>query len=803
MDLPGAVRTYAQVDGQFTTDKWLQSFQSGKVYVTNSPFLEFFVNGQPIGPEIHVSPGDVLDIVSGGAPGSVPSNRSPMRKGLMRFSRRMLHGACFATLAGCTAGSEARPADADPPPIREPRYVVPIDWELEGFSRVLFTTRSELGLSGGRVAPEQITLAGRSCVVASLLAFDVEDDYAFDIDEPVELTLVYAPEGSAPLIAVWDQNGGDGMGRSEEVQPEPGAELRTVTLTLDRARFAGMGVQGTDLAVGGRGGPVTLCGIEVQRSGTTVTPAAAGTLRLDIRDASGAVVAARVGLQDATGRAPLPSDEAFRLQRYTDEAPFVWVNDRTFWPSENRLAFYVDGSYEATLPSGRYDLVVTRGIEYRSHRSQIDIRPGESQTIAVTLERYADLPAAGWYGGESHIHHWRGAAEARSLLVSVAAEGLHIGNILEMGNVAGTYYKQPAWGEQGRYEADGTTLVSGQEDPRSVVRGHTIHWNIQYPTRDPDSFFHYHRVFEETRRQNGITGYAHRGELFNGRRGLALDVPFGLVDFIEVLQGGEINTEIWYSFLNLGYKILPAAGADFPYFGPTLPGVERTYVKLDGPFSADAWFEGFRNGGAYVTSGPFLEFSVNGQQMGSELTVAPGATLEVVAEASQNPDIGPLDRLEIIVNGEVVAMERANGRDRVRLTAQVTADRGMWIAARGYGESSSKPTPSGPATAPVIETVAHSAPVFILAGDEPSWNYAEVPRLVALHRAQLQQLLTDPPQPDGDLESWETRETLVEQWERQRPELQARITEADRHYQTLLDRHTALRGRGAEAGQSN
>ena len=45
-------------------------------------------------------------------------------------------------------------------------------------------------------------------------------------------------------------------------------------------------------------------------------------------------------------------------------------------------------------------------------------------------------------------------------------------------------------------------------------------------------------------------------------------MPFGLVDFIEVLQGGRIATEGWYSFLNLGFKVLPAGGADWPYFGP-------------------------------------------------------------------------------------------------------------------------------------------------------------------------------------------------------------------------------------------
>ena len=86
-----------------------------------------------------------------------------------------------------------------------------------------------------------------------------------------------------------------------------------------------------------------------------------------------------------------------------------------------------------------------------------------------------------------------------------------------------------------------------------------MHWNVERHTHfEPGAFFQYHHVFERTRRGGAITGYAHHGELFNGRRGLALDVPFGLVDFIELLQGGRIATEGWYQFLNMGYRIRPA-----------------------------------------------------------------------------------------------------------------------------------------------------------------------------------------------------------------------------------------------------
>ena len=79
---------------------------------------------------------------------------------------------------------------------------------------------------------------------------------------------------------------------------------------------------------------------------------------------------------------------------------------------------------------------------------------------------------------------------------------MHVANLLQMGNMAGTHFGQPAWGVAGRFERDGHALVSGQEDPRTVHRGHTIHHNLQRPLHaGSEGYFLYHRVFEESRRQ--------------------------------------------------------------------------------------------------------------------------------------------------------------------------------------------------------------------------------------------------------------------------------------------------------------
>jgi len=669
---------------------------------------------------------------------------------------------------------------------RDARYIEEVSWKKERIARVVAANRSELGLSGSKRKIETKTIAGRSCLVGSLLGFDVDDGYAFDIDEPIEITVTYAPElSTAPFAVAWDKNAGDGYGVSTDVKPEPGEALRSVTLRLDRARLAGQGVLKTDVAIAARNqGVLALCDVAIARSGTTRPPAAGGRLHLTVKDAkTGQPVAARVGLYDVTGRTPLPSDSAAFVHRFADEARLHWLNRRTFWASENRQAFYVSGDYQASVPAGLYDLVVTRGPEYRLVQQKVEVKPDAPADVTVALERYADLPSGGWYSADSHIHLMRDQPADTNIWTQLSAEDVHLGNLLEMGNIEGTYYKQPAWDRAGWFMRDGYAMVPGQEDPRTGMRGHTIHWNLkQHVHFEKEAFFQYDRVFERTRSQGALTGYAHLGELFNGRRGLALDVPFGLVDFIEVLQGGRLNTEIWYSFLNLGYKVLPVAGADYPYFGPTLPGVERTYARVDGAFTPQSWYDGFRRGHAYVTNGPLLQFTINGRTMGEEVRVKRGAPLEIAAEAQLNPDVDRLDRLELVMLGDVETQIAAAGKDKARLQKTLTAERSMWVAVRAYGNHQE----------PQFTTVAHSAPIYVVVDDQPTWKADALASLVQYQRAQLNELLTVPIDPSSDLEAWETGETLADQWPKQLPLLAPRIREADAKYQQLLERARKL-----------
>jgi hypothetical protein len=393
------------------------------------------------------------------------------------------------------------------------------------------------------------------------------------------------------------------------------------------------------------------------------------------------------------------------------------------------------------------------------------------------------MPAKGWYSGDSHIHLTRDKVADPVVWGMVAAEDVYVGNLLEMGNISGTHFKQPKeWGKASRFERDGHFIVSGQEDPRTWFLGHTIHHNLQTPIHaKPNEYFLYDKVFAESHRQGGVSGFAHMGWGQRGAdpaqmdRGMALLAPSGVVDFIEVLQGGRLTSDGWYRLLNLGLRVSPAAGSDWPY--SDFPGVVRNYVKLDGPLNLDKWYESFRAGHVYVTNGPLVEFTINGQQMGSEIRVKRGAKLDVRASAQLNPDVDKLDRLELVVLGDVAQVEMARG-DEVSLKEPLVAERSMWVAARAYGARAE----------PRNTVIGHTAPIYVVVDDEPTWKPEAVPMIVEEARAQLRKLLVEQIDATNDLEYWETRKTLADEWLRQRPLLKPRVAEAELRYQALLDK---------------
>lgn len=669
-----------------------------------------------------------------------------------------------------------------------PQGTVDVDWTIPQISRVQSASYSDVfGIEASVKLgfPENEAIEGRDCVSGSLFMFDVDDEFAFDIDETVEIDILFDRRRSTGFWISHDRNA-----LSEPLQEihfdASNDDWLTHTVELERARFANRGEAGSDFAIAGLsamwpGIPdenhrIVICGLEVRRSHTTGTPNASGRLLLTVSDESGTVTPARIGIYDATGRMPLPSDDAMTIRNYDDltRQVFLRTTHSTIapWPHDNRHIFYMDGSYAADLPAGSYKLVVSKGPEYEVIATDFAIAEGEHEPVEVVIDRWTDMPAAGWYSGDDHVHMTRTENDNESIGRIMQAEDVHVTNLLQMGNPADTHFHQYAFGVEGRYLDADYALVSGVEDPRTAVRGHTISLNIDRVIRDSDIYLQYNDIFDAYRYQGGMSGYAHvAGELFNVGRGLAVDVPLGAVDFVEILQDGILATELWYDFLNLGFRLTPTAGSDFPYLG--VPGAERNYVYLGDDWSIDRWYLELAANQTFVTNGPMLELQVNGQTMGSSIELEPGSELMVSMRVSSNPDGERLDRLELIVHGEVLAVaDDVSPDNSIRLDYSMVADNGLWLAARAFGVDQAK---------------AHSAPVYVTIDDRGFVNRAAAEEIIGRMLDRLDEFDTVQVDVDSELETWSVGEPLTEMFSVQYARILQRVDVARRAYATMLD----------------
>ncbi|RLA32612.1 MAG: hypothetical protein DRR11_07825 [Gammaproteobacteria bacterium] len=664
---------------------------------------------------------------------------------------------------------------------------VTVDWTAPNIARVL---SSGYGDSFGTEAwarkgfPELVEVDGRQCVKGTYFLFDVDDDFAFDIDETVTIEFLFDRRQSAGLFVSYDQNV-VAENISKISFPDSDDRWHSQAITLERARFANRGESGSDFTIAAPDGTwfgdpekdhkIVLCDLSIKRSNETVEPTEFGQLRLSVSDEQSRLTPARVGLYRESGRMPLPSDYALTIHNYDNRDKQIFLrssHDKVpVWPHENRFFFYIDGEYETMLPVGTYRLIVSKGPEYAVMQKTIEISADIGTAIAVPLSRWIDMPDKGWYSGDDHVHMTRTPDDNASISAVMQAEDIHITNLLQMGNPYDTHFTQYAFGKDGRYQAGSHALVPGVEDPRTAVRGHTISLNIREVYRPTDRYLRYEQIFAEYRKQGGMSGYAHvAGRLFNVERGLAIDVALGAVDFVELLQDGVLETQLWYDFLNLGFRLLPMAGSDFPYL--SAPGGERNYVYVDGEFTVDAYYKALREERTFVTNGPMLEFSVNGQPMGSNLQLSPGDEVSIIAGAALNPDIEALNRIELVVHGDVVvAMDDVSADNTLSLQHTMTVEEGMWLAVRAYGAE---------------QTVAHAAPVYITT-DGGFEKRSAVPELARRMINKLREFDTVAADETQELESWSVGERLTTMLAEQRVKILERADEARAVYARMLD----------------
>lgn len=690
----------------------------------------------------------------------------------------------LATLLAASALAAAAPAHNEHPLGREA-----IAWD--GGAQILRTVMTNFDFHGGgnvvtwRPHGRVERRDGHECLVGPHFLFDVDDAFAFDIDETVTLEILF------------DRSVSDGFNLSYDHAVNPvtvertfadgSARWHTERVILERARFANRKYEKTDFSITApntkfppssyqEGHAVAVCGITITRSGATPPPSPAGRLALTVTHADGAPAAVRAGLYAPDGKAPLAGASAVEILRFGERLRDLPLRTAPrAWPGEGRFVFYVDGAYAAAVPAGEYTLVLAKGPEYRLDVRPVTIVAGETVGVDVVLERWRDLPAEGWYSGDDHIHVARHDPSVNAQVSAYTrAEDVHVANLLQMANVTTWHFPQYAFGARGHHVEGSHALVPGQESPRTSHRGHSIGLNAKCFHWPGEDYFLYDRTARAIRADGGLWGYAHVAiDAFNVAWGLALDVPLGYVDFFEMLQMGAMNTSYLYDFLNLGFRVLPSAGSDYPYIH--VAGSERVYVHLDGPFSVPAWFDAWRTGRAFVSNGPVLEFTVNGDGEAQTLAVAAGTPLAIVARATLNPDVDRLDRLELVVHGDVVARVQADasGAEVLSLNHTLSADAPLWFALRAYGRGTAK---------------AHTAAVVVTVdGDSRFHDRENVAAIATKYRDLLTALRRSTPTLDEEWERFNVEGDVLSKWRDDKPALDERIDRAYGLYQLLID----------------
>jgi len=402
-------------------------------------------------------------------------------------------------------------------------------------------------------------------------------------------------------------------------------------------------------------------------------------------------------------------------------------------------SFYADGGFQVRLPAGRYNVRVSKGYEYLTQTHSLTLKPGETSQPVWRLERWIDMPARGWYSADDHIHLQRSPRDDPAIVRWMAAEDIHVGNLLEMGDFWATYYTQYAFGARGRYREGNHILSPGQEEPRTPEIGHTISLGASELVRYRDDYYSYDRVFDRVHELGGISGFAHQGMSFHGWRGMTLNILRGKVDFLELAQfcvpEGPLAVEHYYHFLDLGFRLTALAGSDFPWCGRgarygleergSQIGDARFYTYVGSDFTFENWLEAVKRGHTFATTGPVLLLEVNGKLPGETLDVAPGARLRVRAEALGHPQQIPLTSVEIIGHGRPLARREGVRAERLVADVELTAERGIWIAARceaGKGQ------------------VAHTTPVYVTLGGGGFHNPETVAQRLELSERYLREI---------------------------------------------------------------
>lgn len=443
----------------------------------------------------------------------------------------------------------------------------------------------------------------------------------------------------------------------------------------------------------------------------SAAPQAAGPARLTVRvlDAeTGRVLPARLILRASDGSYPGDRLALSAAQWPHIEAHGVFTKD--------------EATFE--LPPGKTEITAAHGLEYRAERQTVTLAEGGTQHVELKLRRVFDMRKAGWVSGDLHVHMLHGENERKTsyddVATTCAANGLDFVYVGQEYAGAGTLDLAGYEAECEKVSTDRFRMFLGAERPKNIL-GHQVMLGVRNPFLISEDV-PYHPSARKVRAQGGALVYVHPVRYFpekqyqgkwldfpgnNMARELVFDAFTGpAFDGLSVLSDEPDHPQgfgLWFTLLNRGLFVPVFADSDACFdrrtLGMKVPGFWNTYfyVGPNGRVEPQTLTEAVRRGRTLASTGPLLQYSIEGQLSGATLppdsqprTVKIDAWLPQHAfslEAADRKTGKPegISRVELIRNGQVVKAWEPHTPE-AHLTHTITENESCWYVARVFGE---------------------------------------------------------------------------------------------------------------------
>lgn len=446
-----------------------------------------------------------------------------------------------------------------------------------------------------------------------------------------------------------------------------------------------------------------------------------GILSVRTRDRqTGALTGSRVHLSASDGRAYAPATAYARIGAQGDHL------------------FHHSGEFTLELPAGPAEFTVVKGFEYWPRSQPVEIAAGAVTEVTVDLERMTDMAAKGWYSGSTHVHMNYGGnlhnTLANMVMMSEAEDqDLVLDQVANKDNrILDHQFFVPGGGPHPASTPDRLVVV-GQEY-RPPFYGHVFMFGMNDHLISPftmgyegtaiESLYPSNTdMFRRAKAQGATVGYVHAftGERdpldgnLGGGKGFLVDAALETTDAVEWSDAARSGFYPLYAVWNNGLRVTATGGEDSisNLQRSKLVASVRTYVQTGHyGLDMDAWFAGLRQGRAFVSSGPLVDFIVEGGLPGDEIRLpAEGGDIRLRGRVTS---ITPLDTVFVVCNGDTVfEADLSDNRRQADFSHVHQVTESGWCHLRAEGR------PSERAPLDVAYAQAFTNPTWITAGGQP------------------------------------------------------------------------------------